>query len=56
MWVPAPWFEKLAKVNKMLLDLQEKEGFKIVRLDFKGVKGFENEKVQDKFDTKPDDT
>ena len=60
MWVPAPWFdnkyEKLAKVNKMLLDLHEKEGLKIVRLDFQGVKIFKNGKVQHKFDTKPDAT
>ena len=57
MWVPAPWFDnkydKLAKVNKMLLDLHEKEGLKIVRLDFHGVKIFKNGKVQHKFDTKP---
>ena len=60
MWVLAPWFdnkyEKLAKVNKMLLDLHDKEGLKIVRLDFQGVKIFKNGKVQHKFDTKPDAT
>ena len=53
----SPWFDnkydKLAKVNKMLLDLHEKEGLKIVRVDFHGVKIFKNRKVQHKFDTKP---
>ena len=57
MWLPPPDFknkyDELKKLNTMILEMNEAENLKCVRMDYHGVKRLRSGKIHHKFDTRP---